>query len=96
MNSLQSIPEDDPHFVTLNTKRTIREDLIYDRVILRHPVYDLAAWDAQGKVHAMNGTRNTWFCGAWLRNGFHEDGLATAMEVVDALQTRRAGAMATQ
>lgn len=96
MNSLQSIPEDDPHFVTLNTKRTIREDLIYDRVTLRHPVYDLAAWDAQGKVHAMNGTRNTWFCGAWLRNGFHEDGLATAMDVVDAMQRSRAQAMAAE
>ena len=96
MNSLQSIPEDDPHFVTLNTKRTIREELIYDRVTLRHPVYDLAAWDAQGKVHAMNGQRNTWFCGAWLRNGFHEDGLATAMEVVDALQRTRTGALAAE
>ena len=96
MNSLQSIPEDDPHFVTLNTNRTIREELIYDRVTLRHPVYDLAAWDAQGKVHAMNGTRNTWFCGAWLRNGFHEDGLATAMEVVDAMQKSHNNAMAAE
>ncbi len=96
MNSLQSIPDDDPHFVTLNTKRTIREELIYDRVTLRHPVYDLVAWDAQGKVHAMNGQRNTWFCGAWLRNGFHEDGLATAMEVVDAMQKTRAQAMAAE
>ena len=96
MNSLQSIPDDDPHFVTLNTKRTIREELIYDRVTLRHPVYDLAAWVAQGKVHAMNGQRNTWFCGAWLRNGFHEDGLATAMEVVDAMQKNRVQAMAAE
>jgi len=85
MNSLQPIPQDDPHFVTLNTKRTIREELIYDQVTLRHPVYDLAAWDAQGKIRAMNGRRNTWFCGAWLRNGFHEDGLATAVDVVNAL-----------
>jgi predicted NAD/FAD-binding protein len=96
MNSLQSIPEDDPHFVTLNTKRTIREELIYDRVTLRHPVYDLAAWDAQGKVHAMNGTQNTWFCGAWLRNGFHEDGLATANEVADAINARAKTALAAE
>ena len=96
MNSLQSIPENDPHFVTLNTKRTIREELIYDRVTLRHPVYVLGAWDAQGKVHAMTGTRNTGFCGAWLRNGFHEDGLATAMEVVEAMQKSRMQAMAAE
>ncbi len=96
MNSLQNIPEDDPLFVTLNTKRTIREDLIYDRVILRHPVYDLAAWDAQGKIRAMNGQRHTWFCGAWLRNGFHEDGLATAVEVVQALNGSSARPLAAE
>ncbi|MEM7520204.1 MAG: cyclopropane-fatty-acyl-phospholipid synthase, partial [Pseudomonadota bacterium] len=86
MNSLQPIPMDDLHFVTLNTKRTIREELIYDQVTLRHPVYDLAALAAQGQISAHNGTRNTWFCGAWMRNGFHEDGLASAMAVVDAIR----------
>ncbi|MEM6372044.1 MAG: FAD-dependent oxidoreductase [Pseudomonadota bacterium] len=85
INSLQPVPMDDPHFVTLNTKRTIREDLIYDQTVLRHPVYDLAALDAQTTVAAMNGTNNTWFCGAWMRHGFHEDGLASAIDVVRAL-----------
>ena len=85
MNSLQPIPMDDPHFVTLNTKRTIREELIYDQVTLRHPVYDLAALAAQKDVAVHNGTRNTWFCGAWMRNGFHEDGLASAVDVVEPI-----------
>lgn len=89
MNSLQPIPQDDPHFVTLNTKRTIREELIYDQVTLRHPVYDLPALAAQQTVREMNGQNHTWFCGAWMRNGFHEDGLATAMDVVDGLDTPR-------
>ena len=86
MNSLQPIPLDDPHFVTLNTRRRIREDLIYDQVTLRHPVYDLAALDAQEEIRAFNGANNTWFCGAWMRHGFHEDGLASAMEVVEAMR----------
>ena len=94
MNSLQPIPMDDLHFVTLNTKRTIREDLIYDQVTLRHPVYDLGALAAQEEIAAHNGTRNTWFCGAWMRNGFHEDGLATAMEVVDQIEASADMAMA--
>jgi len=85
MNSLQPIPMDDPHFVTLNTKRTIREDLIYDQVTLRHPVYDLAAWAAQDQVRAFNGTNSTWFCGAWMKNGFHEDGLSSAVDVVNGI-----------
>jgi predicted NAD/FAD-binding protein len=86
MNSLQPIPKDDPLFVTLNSNRPIRQELIYDQVTFRHPVYDLAALAAQGQVRAMNGTRNTWFCGAWMRNGFHEDGIASAVDVVEAMR----------
>ncbi|WP_415919362.1 NAD(P)/FAD-dependent oxidoreductase [Tateyamaria sp. SN6-1] len=90
LNSLQPIPMDDPHFVTLNTKRTIREEMIYDQTVLRHPVYDLAALAAQDTVRAMNGTRGTWFCGAWMRHGFHEDGYSSAVDVADAMLARDA------
>jgi hypothetical protein len=96
MNSLQPIPADDPHFVTLNTTRPIREDLIYDQVTLRHPVYDLAALAAQDRVRAANGGRQTWFCGAWLRHGFHEDGLATGLEVAEAILARDIAATAME
>lgn len=96
MNSLQPIPMDDLHFVTLNTKRKIRDELIYDTVTLRHPVYDLAALDAQKKVQSLNGTHNTWFCGAWMKNGFHEDGLASAVDVVRALRKVGLGRVAAE
>jgi predicted NAD/FAD-binding protein len=85
MNSLQPIPQDDPMFVTLNRTAPIREELIYDEATFRHPVYDLAAFDAQSTIRAMNGQNRTWFCGAWMKNGFHEDGLASAVDVVEAL-----------
>lgn len=88
MNSLQPIPKDDPHFVTLNSNRAIREDCIYDSVTFRHPVYDTAALQAQAQVRAMNGAQNTWFCGAWMKNGFHEDGFASAVDVVQAIRAR--------
>ena len=88
MNSLQPIPQDDPLFVTLNSNRQIDERLIHDVVTFRHPVYDLAALAAQSGIRAMNGTNNTWFCGAWMKNGFHEDGFASAVDVVDALRTQ--------
>lgn len=94
MNKLQPIPETDPHFVTLNTTRPIREELIYDRVTLRHPVYNTAALAAQSRIAASNGAQNTWFCGAWMKNGFHEDGLSSAVDVVDALSAREARAAA--
>lgn len=96
MNSLQPIPESDPHFVTLNTTRPIREDLMYDECTLRHPVYDLEALAAQETVRDMNGTNRTWFCGAWMKNGFHEDGLGSAVDVVDAIRARNAVAVAAE
>jgi len=88
MNSLQPIPHDDPLFVTLNGNRPVRADLIHDTVTFRHPVYDLAAQQGRAEVQAMNGTRGTWFCGAWMRNGFHEDGFASAVDIVQAMERR--------
>ena len=90
MNSLQPIPKDDQLFVTLNSNNPIRQELIYDQVTFRHPVYDLAAVAAQGQLRAMNGARNTWFCGAWMKNGFHEDGFGSAVDLVEALRARGA------
>lgn len=90
MNALQPIPQDDPLFVTLNPNRPIRQELIHDQVTFRHPVYDHGALAAQQAVRAMNGAGGTWFCGAWMRNGFHEDGFASAVDVVQAMQSRTA------
>jgi predicted NAD/FAD-binding protein len=88
MNSLQPIPTNDPMFVTLNPTRPIRDELIYDQVTFAHPVYDIAALAAQATVRAINGQNRTWFCGAWMRNGFHEDGIASAVDVVEAMAAR--------
>jgi uncharacterized protein len=89
MNSLQPIPQDDPLFVTLNTSRPIRDALIHDVNTFHHPVFDVAALAAQEAIRATNGRQNTWFCGAWMRNGFHEDGFASAVDVVTAMAERR-------
>lgn len=94
MNALQPIPADDPLFVTLNATGTIRPELIHDVTTFRHPLFDLAALQAQKDIAALNGQGNTWFCGAWLRNGFHEDGIATATETAAALMARATRAAA--
>ena len=85
MNSLQPWLKGEDMMVTLNSNRPIREDLIWDEVTLRHPVYDLEAIAAQDAAAAMNGSNRTWFCGAWMKNGFHEDGLSSALDVVQSL-----------
>lgn len=88
MNRLQNIDPADPMFVTLNSSRPIREDLIYDEVTLRHPVYTRDALKAQDEISAFNGANNTWFCGAWMRHGFHEDGIWSAAQVADKLNAK--------
>lgn len=85
MNRLQNIPESDPLFVTLNPQSAVRDELIYDEITFDHPVFDRAAVAAQGRIAARNGANRTWFAGAWLRFGFHEDGFASAVRVARAL-----------
>lgn len=85
MNSLQELDTTDDYMVTLNSTRPIREDLIWDECTLRHPVYDTAAIAAQDQAAVINGSNRTWFCGAWMKNGFHEDGISSAYDVVRAL-----------
>jgi hypothetical protein len=96
MNSLQPWLREDEVFVTLNSTRAIREDLIWDTCELRHPVYDTAALAAQAQAAAMNGQRSTWFCGAWMKNGFHEDGLASALDVVRGIGSPVAARIAAE
>ena len=88
INRLQSLPEDDPCFVTLNSQRPINPSLVYDEYIFRHPVFDLAALKAQRDLRNLNGSNSTWFCGAWMRDGFHEDGLATGIGVAQLILER--------
>ncbi|MAQ83941.1 MAG: cyclopropane-fatty-acyl-phospholipid synthase [Maritimibacter sp.] len=86
MNRLQNIPESDPLFVTLNPSTPVNEALTYDETTFRHPVFDEAALAAQQRLHGLQGTHRTWFAGAWTRHGFHEDGFASAVRIVRAMQ----------
>lgn len=85
MNRLQNLPEDDPLFVTLNPATPIPEGLVYDETMFDHPVFDAGTARAQAGVAALQGENRTWYAGAWLRNGFHEDGIASAMRVARAM-----------
>ncbi|MGR3467583.1 MAG: NAD(P)/FAD-dependent oxidoreductase [Shimia sp.] len=96
INKLQNIPGPRQYFVTLNTKRPLREELIHDVCTFRHPVFDAGALHAQRQITGFNGTQNTWFCGAWMKNGFHEDGISSAVDVATAMQDRAAARLAAQ
>jgi predicted NAD/FAD-binding protein len=85
MNLLQSIDHNYPLFVTLNPAQSIPREHVFDENVFMHPVFDTAALQAQSALKAMQGNRHTWFCGAHLGHGFHEDGLVSALNVAAGL-----------
>jgi predicted NAD/FAD-binding protein len=80
MNQLQSLPGPEL-FVTLNPDKYIEPGKIVERHVFRHPVFSAAAIDAQERLDAIQGVHGKWFCGAWCRYGFHEDGIWSAERV---------------
>ena len=85
MNRLQRLPSAHQICVTLNREDEIRADRVHGRFVYHHPVYDAAAFAAQRRWSEINGTRHTWYCGAWWGYGFHEDGAASAHRVAVAM-----------
>ena len=81
MNALQPIPQDDLLLGSLNPTVPLKDELIYEETSFMHPVFDRAALEAQGRIKGMQGANNTWYCGAYLRNGFHEDGYSSGVDV---------------
>ena len=85
MNSLQGIPRDTPLFGTLNPALDIDDASILDEHTFDHPQYDFGAIAAQAELASIQGRADTWYCGAWTGNGFHEDGLASGLRVARQL-----------
>ena len=73
------------YLVTLNDQGRISPDHIIEEIRYAHPVFDHSAVRAQERIRATNGQNRTWFCGAWLGYGFHEDGMDSAVQVARAL-----------
>jgi len=85
MNNLQNLNPDYPLIVTLNPGRRPQDSLILDEHCFSHPVFDLKAIEAQEKIADIQGIDGIWFCGAYQRYGFHEDGLWSAVRVARGL-----------
>ena len=88
INMLQPIPFQQPVVVSLNPVRPIDPAQVLGEFEYAHPVFDLAAIQAQRQVPALQGQQHTWFCGAWTGYGFHEDGLKSGLAVAKALLAR--------
>jgi predicted NAD/FAD-binding protein len=86
MNILQGLPEGSPLFcVTLNPETPVDERYVWKRFVYEHPMFNPKSWRAQSRRGEINGHQRSWFCGAYWYNGFHEDGVRSALDVVKGI-----------
>lgn len=85
MNKLQSIDERKPLFVTLNPLQEPAKDKLFAEFSYEHPLFDRWAVKAQGRIGEIQGRHRMWFCGAWCKYGFHEDGFTAGLDVAAGL-----------
>jgi len=81
INRLQPLPFTQPVIVSLNPHREPLPETIIGEYAYDHPMFIAGSDAAQMRLPSIQGQRHTWFCGAWTRYGFHEDGLASALAV---------------
>jgi predicted NAD/FAD-binding protein len=85
LNKLQPLPFEQAVVVSLNPTKPIDPTKIIASIDYAHPVFDLAAIDAQQHLVEIQGQHHTWFAGAWMGYGFHEDGLKAGLGVARQL-----------
>ena len=84
MNILQGIESDTTFCVSLNQSAGINPNKVLARFTYAHPQFSLAAVAAQNRWAELDGVQHTHYCGAYWANGFHEDGVVSALRVAAA------------
>ena len=79
MNILQRLDAPTPFLVTLNRSEAIDPARVIKRITYHHPLFTPSAVAAQARQRELNGAHRTYYCGAWWSNGFHEDGVVSAL-----------------
>ena len=85
MNILQGIKAPHTFCVSLNQSEAIAPDKVLARFRYAHPQYSLAGMAAQARWEEIHGVQHSYYCGAYWANGFHEDGVVSALRVAEAL-----------
>lgn len=85
LNRLQGHESPEPLCITLNGDDYLSSEKIIARWDYAHPLFSAAASAAQRRYGEINGHRRTYYCGAYWSNGFHEDGVNSALAVARAL-----------
>ena len=85
MNLLQKINNSLNVFVSLNPYIIPSKSLTYKKIIYEHPIFNSKTNEAQSKMIEIQGKNNIFYAGAWLKYGFHEDGIASAVNISKTL-----------
>jgi len=85
MNRLQNINFRTPLFLSLNPDRLPNEISIFKVIDYEHPIFDNKSLTALKFLDEIQGFNNTWYCGAWSGNGFHEDGIKSSLRLANKL-----------
>ncbi|MCG9596823.1 NAD(P)/FAD-dependent oxidoreductase [Vibrio sp. Isolate25] len=88
MNILQHIQAPVTFCVSLNSSHLIEPSKVLKTFTYHHPVFSEQSMRAQKRRPDINGQDKVWFCGAYWYNGFHEDGVKSALDVVRELRLR--------
>jgi predicted NAD/FAD-binding protein len=89
MNILQGLKAPETFCVTLNNTEAINPHKILGRFTFDHPVFTIEGMRAQARWGEISAGR-TWYCGAYWHNGFHEDGVVSALRVARELAASHA------
>ena len=81
MNILQGLDCDETFCVTLNDHQSVDKSKVLKKITYHHPLFTVKGIEAQKRKLEISGVNNTYYCGAYWHNGFHEDGVASAIEV---------------
>jgi uncharacterized protein len=95
MSILQGLDTPETFCVTLNQSENIDPDKILRRFVYAHPVFSRESIIAQQSRLDINGKHGSWFCGAYWYNGFHEDGVRSALDVVEAINASEEPVLST-
>ena len=83
MNILQGLGAPVEFCVTLNDSAAMDPAKIIQSIEYAHPIFTERAVAAQRRQREINGAHRTYFCGAYWRNGFHEDGVVSALDALE-------------